>query len=184
MCGHQLGDFLIYFLVPSCAVELPLYPFFGHQREERLDLLDPTMAWILYAKPFSHVWSVIEEQRGFKKWWGRVLCLFTVWSVVARFWRFQWRHLSANQWKAVGWHHVLVSLWLAWNQGWGDTKIVPDTRYYMLVETRKYRVVPCRTVLVEMHHNSTAPTIFCWSISFNQSSVICVSAVEVECPSL
>ena len=39
MCGHQLGDFLIYFLVPSCAVELPLYPFFGHQREERLDLL-------------------------------------------------------------------------------------------------------------------------------------------------
>ena len=40
MCGHQLGDFLIYFLVPSCAIELPLYPFFSHQREERLDLLD------------------------------------------------------------------------------------------------------------------------------------------------
>ena len=84
MCGHQLGDFLIYFLIPSFAVELPLYPFFGHQREERLDLLDRPWRGFFSAKPFSLVRSVVEEQRGFKKWWVRVLCLFTVWSVVAR----------------------------------------------------------------------------------------------------
>ena len=39
----------------------------------------PTMAWFFFVRSFSRV----EEQQGFKKWCGRVSCLF-IYSLVGR----------------------------------------------------------------------------------------------------
>uniref|UniRef100_A0A4W5MCH9 Paired box 4 n=1 Tax=Hucho hucho TaxID=62062 RepID=A0A4W5MCH9_9TELE len=48
----------------------------------------------------------------------------------------------------------------------------------------KSSVQGAHSELVHWKSNKTAPTIFISSISLSQSSVICVSAVLVECPSL
>ncbi len=53
------------------------------------------------------------------------------------------------QWSVEFTRHVLVTVRLAWNLGWGGTKKVPGTRYSTQWKTPKsepYRTVPCRTM--------------------------------------
>ncbi len=77
-------------------------------------------------------------------------------------WRRQWRFSPANQWSAEFTGHVLVTVRLAWNLGWGGTK--KSTRYCAQQKTLQNWTIPNRTMqwkstireLVEpVHQNRT-----------------------------
>ncbi len=74
---------------------------------------------------------------------GSVLCL-----VPQVQWRRQWLFSPANQWSAEFTRHVLVTVRLAWNLGWGGTKKKYQVLYPLenppnVSRTEPYCAVPC-----------------------------------------
>lgn len=62
-------------------------------------------------------------------------CRFSKIEVQTLSWLIRWHHWWANQWHAVGRHHILAPAWIAWNPSWADTILVPVTRYCDLKTT-------------------------------------------------